>query len=162
MAEAPYVPSSSMIAIPGVGQVSSERLGQMRESYSHAYVAKENESADSIAAGRAARAAEFDAAIKPPADPSPFKTAFTASISDQAIDRGFENIRSTFGLGAKAYAELREQPFVTADERALAEGWKTQHMRDPEWVKKYLAGDADANRLMLVSNILLTKPVKPK
>jgi hypothetical protein len=163
MNDQPTAPSSSMIAIPGVGQVDSGRLAEMRESYARAYVpTKENESADQIAAGRAARAAAFDRATQPPAEPAPYSTSFTNSLSDEAVDRGFENIRVTFGLNSKAYEELRNQPFVTAEERALAESWKTQHMKDSAWVRKYLAGDADAGRLLFISNVILTKAIKPK
>jgi hypothetical protein len=34
--------------------------------------------------------------------------------------------------------------------------WKTQIMKNPEWVRRYLDGDGDAQREMMAANILLS------
>jgi hypothetical protein len=47
-----------------------------------------------------------------------------------------------------------KEPTPADVERARV--WKTQIMKNPEWVKRYLSGDGDAQREMLAANILLS------
>jgi hypothetical protein len=51
---------------------------------------------------------------------------------------------------------------VTQQDYDLAAAWKTQHMKDADFVKKYLAGDVESVRQMMLANILVSSPIKPK
>jgi hypothetical protein len=161
MNDQPTSPSSSIVAVPGVGSVNAERLAEMRASYVRAFVPKEGDSPEAIGLGRANRGLEFDNAIKAPAA-GQFPTAFTAPVDQARIDRGYEAIRNFAGLGPKAFEELRNQTHATPEEHAIASAWRASAMKDSAFVKKYLDGDADATRLMLASNALLLKAIKPK
>jgi hypothetical protein len=49
---------------------------------------------------------------------------------------------------------------VTKEEYAATERWKAEHMRDQEWVKRYLAGDGDTNEKMTLANIILSGGIR--
>jgi hypothetical protein len=42
----------------------------------------------------------------------------------------------------------------------IATAWKNQHMKSPEFVKQYLAGEPDAVRQMMVADIILSSELK--
>jgi hypothetical protein len=46
-----------------------------------------------------------------------------------------------------------KEPTPADVERARV--WKAQIMKNPEWVKRYLSGDGDAQREMMAANIVL-------
>ncbi|WP_441232685.1 hypothetical protein [Bradyrhizobium sp. 1200_D9_N1_1] len=49
---------------------------------------------------------------------------------------------------------------VSAEERATAEKVKSKLMGNPDWSKKWLAGDAEAKQQMMLLNIVLASDVK--
>jgi hypothetical protein len=49
---------------------------------------------------------------------------------------------------------------VTKEEYAATERWKAEHMRDQEWVKRYLAGDGEPREKMTLANIILSGGVR--
>jgi hypothetical protein len=49
---------------------------------------------------------------------------------------------------------------VTQAEHDVVAKWKADRMRDHDWTKKYLAGDGDQVRDMLLANIVLSSNIK--
>jgi hypothetical protein len=49
---------------------------------------------------------------------------------------------------------------VTAQEYAMVEKWKADRMGDSEWVKKYLAGERQQTRDMMLADIVLSSSIK--
>jgi hypothetical protein len=45
-------------------------------------------------------------------------------------------------------------------EHDLAAAWQKRHMNDREFVKRYMAGDAEAREKMTLANIILSSPIK--
>jgi hypothetical protein len=38
--------------------------------------------------------------------------------------------------------------------------WKTSHMKDPEFLRKYFDGDYEARKRMFLANVTLSLPIK--
>ena len=150
-------PSSSMVAIPGVGQVSAGSIASARETYVRSYAPKEGESAEAIAAAREARKAQFDAALRPPDSAS---TAQTPAIADADGLRAIEHL-GEMGLNPAVVETLRTKGFgaVSAAEQEFARNWIAQHKGDKEWAAKYLDGDVKARGQMLAASLLVSLPV---
>jgi hypothetical protein len=51
---------------------------------------------------------------------------------------------------------------VTEQEYKLVEAWKARHMKDPEFVKRFLNGDVEAREKMTLANITLAGGIKGK
>jgi hypothetical protein len=49
---------------------------------------------------------------------------------------------------------------VSPDEYKLVEAWKVRQMKDPVFVKAYLGGDPEAQRLMTLASVILSGDVK--
>lgn len=49
---------------------------------------------------------------------------------------------------------------VTQAEFDAVKRWKADHMRDKEWTAKYLGGDLEAQRQMMLANIVLTSTIR--
>lgn len=49
---------------------------------------------------------------------------------------------------------------VSKEEYAATERWKAERMRDPEWVKRYLAGEGEPKEKMMLADIILSGGVK--
>lgn len=55
---------------------------------------------------------------------------------------------------------LTDKHTVTQAEYDATKLWKEDRMTDPEFVKRYLAGDSEAKRKMLLADIILTGDVR--
>ena len=54
---------------------------------------------------------------------------------------------------------LTDQEVTQAEHDAVSK-WKADRLRDQDWTKKYLAGDGDQVRDMLLANIVLSSNIK--
>lgn len=64
------------------------------------------------------------------------------------------------GLADDVIRQVFTDQEVTKQEYDLAVQWKAQRSRDQEWTKKFLAGDGEANREMMLANIILASTIK--
>jgi hypothetical protein len=60
------------------------------------------------------------------------------------------------GISDGSIRQLLSDQKVSKEEHRLVSDFKARHMRDPEWTKKYLAGDMDARKLMTLCNIVMS------
>lgn len=70
-----------------------------------------------------------------------------------------EFLRSV-GMKDPVVRELLEGKGVTAEEMRAVQSWKQQHMKDADFVKRFLANDSEAVRLMTTANAVIANGIK--
>jgi hypothetical protein len=86
--------------------------------------------------------------------------------SETAMMAGTAAMLREVGVKEEIIKQALEGHQVDEPEYKLVEAWKTRHMKDPEFVKKYLNGDVEAREKMTLANIVLSggikgQPVRP-
>ncbi|TFV75303.1 hypothetical protein E4K64_16505 [Bradyrhizobium frederickii] len=66
----------------------------------------------------------------------------------------------SLGLSDGVVREALEGAGVTKEEYRMVSDWRTRHMNDPAFSKRFLAGDAEAVRLMTTANVVLSNGIK--
>jgi hypothetical protein len=78
------------------------------------------------------------------------------STADQRIMASTANMMRDLGFPPKAIQETLSDKEATAEDVERARVWKTQAFKNPEWVKRFMSGDGDAQREMMAANIVLS------
>lgn len=76
--------------------------------------------------------------------------------TDQALMAATASHLRDLGFPSKAIQETLSGKVPTAEDVERARVWKTQVMKNPDFVSRYLKGDGDAHREMTAANIVLT------
>ncbi|MCK1627405.1 hypothetical protein IVA98_30690 [Bradyrhizobium sp. 160] len=66
----------------------------------------------------------------------------------------------SLGLSDGVVREALEGAGVSKEEYRMVSDWRTRHMNDPAFSKRFLAGDAEAVRLMTTANVVLSNGIK--
>src|SRR5258705_8089693 len=90
-----------------------------------------------------------DRAIAGIMDDAPFQAAGHLAMIGTA-----EMLRDA-GIGDDVIRQTLSNQEITQAERDAVARWKADKMRDSEWVKKYLAGEGEHKRAMMLANIVL-------
>jgi hypothetical protein len=64
------------------------------------------------------------------------------------------------GIRDEVIRETLTDREVTQQEHDVVARWKADRMRDSEWVKKWLSGEGEQARDMMLANIVLTSTIK--
>jgi len=64
------------------------------------------------------------------------------------------------GIREEIIADVLKGHMVTEPEYRLTEAWKARHMKDPEFVKRFLNGDVEAREKMTLADIILSGGIK--
>ena len=141
----------------------------MEASARLALLGKDASWANAFAAGNPAARAEFKTltaliASGKPADFAlagvrPLNHVDTGEVSLSDLTEGVAALRER-GVGDEAIAHLLHDKPVSAEEVALAKAWRAQHFGDPDWTKRYLAGDVAARREATLSAMIIATEVR--
>lgn len=64
------------------------------------------------------------------------------------------------GVSEEAIEQTLKGHQVSEQEYKLVQAWKGRHMKDPEFVKRFLNGDTEAREKMTLANIVLSGGIK--
>ena len=64
------------------------------------------------------------------------------------------------GVSEEVIAQTLKGHQVSEQEYKLVYAWKIRHMKDPEWVKRFLNGDVEAREKMTLADIVLSGGIK--
>ncbi|MHC4043564.1 hypothetical protein [Bradyrhizobium sp. 23AC] len=64
------------------------------------------------------------------------------------------------GLSDGVVREALEGAGVSKEEYRMVSDWRTRHMNDPAFTKRFLANDAEAVRLMLTASVVIAGGIK--
>jgi hypothetical protein len=78
-----------------------------------------------------------------------------APIDQHVLDHARE-----IGVSEEVVNQIKEGQPVTQFERDAVMRWKTSHMKDPEFLRKYFDGDYEARKQMFLANVTLSLPIK--
>ena len=120
-----------------------------------------------LEAGDGATRKEFDELAKAAANADPVEAVMKGALpevvnSEQRLMADFADHLRSIGVRDEVVREALENKPITQELHNSAKDWRTAHMKDREFVKKYLEGDVEAVKLMAACHILLTLPIKEK
>lgn len=75
-------------------------------------------------------------------------------------EQAIEDLRGRAFIGDDVAQQIRDNRAVTREERHLAEQHKASLFANPDWVRRYYAGDPRANTELAPALIVLASPVK--
>jgi hypothetical protein len=80
--------------------------------------------------------------------------------SDMALLANMAGMLREHGLNERQVRETLEGREASQAEVDMARMWKNQNLKSKEFVARWLSGEPEAVRQMLVANIILTSPLK--
>jgi hypothetical protein len=124
---------------------------------------------DKFLAGNSPQAKEYKdlQAVAAKAPDSPVDAAMAGIMEDAPFQKSghLEMVSATsmfreMGISDAVIRQTLTDQEVTQAEHDAVSRWRSDRMRDHDWVKKYLAGDGDQVRDMLLANIVLSSNIK--
>jgi hypothetical protein len=73
---------------------------------------------------------------------------------------GTADMLAALGIRPEVVRQTLENHEVTQAEYDATKAWQARSMKDQVWVKKYLEGDPDAARQVMLCSIILSSPIK--
>jgi hypothetical protein len=78
-----------------------------------------------------------------------------APVGEDVLDRARE-----MGVSDGVIEQIKAGEPVSQFEHDAVLRWKTAHMKDPEFLRKFFDGDYDARQKMFLANVTLSLPIK--
>ena len=110
---------------------------------------------------------EFDELVKAAADANPIEAAMTGKLpelptGEQVLMKNTAGMLKEFGIRDEVIRETLSGQPVTQAEHDATKIWRDQHLADKEYVKKWLNGDIEARKEMMLASIILSSKIRGK
>lgn len=147
---APVIPTNPTEAIARLNELKGNSEWADKFLKGHSPQVKEFKALQEVAA----KADNVDKAMAGVLDDAPFQSS--GHLAMVAATSMFREI----GISDAVIRQTLTDQEVTQAEYDAVSKWKADHLRDHEWTKRYLAGDGDQVRDMLLANIVLSSKIK--